>query len=73
MALYRYGDRRPSVASGAYVAESAELIGDVSIGAGAYVGPCAVIRADFGAIRIGVESMIEDGCVLHVPDRKSVV
>ncbi len=67
MALYALGDRSPVVAPDAWIADSAEVIGEVEIGQGCFVGPCAVIRADFGAIRIGAGSIVEDGCVLHVP------
>lgn len=67
MTLYRFRDRQPVLGAGAWVADSAELIGDVDVGEGCYVGPCAVIRADFGSIRIGAGSVIEDGSVLHAP------
>ncbi len=46
MALYRFGDRVPRVAEGAYVSDSAQVIGDVSIGSDCYVGHGAIVRGD---------------------------
>ena len=42
----------PVVHPDAYVHPSAQLIGDVIVGAGVYVGPCACLRGDFGRIVI---------------------
>ncbi len=40
----------PVVHPGAFVHETAVLIGDVIIGDGCYIGPNAVLRGDFGRI-----------------------
>jgi len=42
------------------------VIGDVHIGADSSVWPGAVIRGDIHRIRIGRETNIQDGCVLHI-------
>ena len=69
MALFRFEDKVPAVGKGTYVSDSAEVIGDVQIGECCYIGPCAVLRADFGRIVIGYGSAIEDNCILHAgPD-----
>ena len=39
----------PVVHPDAFVHPSAQLIGDVIVGAGVYVGPCACLRGDFTA------------------------
>jgi len=49
-----------------YVAESAVLVGDVSIGEDSSVWHYAVLRADLDAIVIGKGSNIQDHCTLHV-------
>jgi carbonic anhydrase/acetyltransferase-like protein (isoleucine patch superfamily) len=42
---------------GTWVAPSAEVIGDVEIGENCYIGFGAIIRGDFGKIKIGNESL----------------
>jgi len=56
---------QPSVHPDAWVAESAVLIGDVSLAAGASLWPTAVARGDVCAIEIGEGSNVQDGAVLH--------
>ncbi len=65
MALYELDGRRPLVPASAWVAPSAELIGDVRLGEGASVWFGAVIRADNTPIIIGAGSNVQDGAVLH--------
>jgi carbonic anhydrase/acetyltransferase-like protein (isoleucine patch superfamily) len=59
------GDKKPKIAESAFVSEAAYVIGEVEIGENSSVWPGAVIRADFGSIRIGKNTAIEDNCVLH--------
>ncbi len=64
----------PVVDPSAYVHPSAVLIGDVIVGAGAYVGPCACLRGDFGRIVVESGANVQDTCVLHgFPGRDTVV
>jgi len=65
MSLYALGDLVPSLGPGAWAAPSADLIGDVRLGARASVWFGAVIRADNTPILIGEESNIQDGAVGH--------
>ena len=60
-----FNGKTPRIAESAFVSQGAHVIGDVEIGEGSGVWPGAVIRADFGPIRIGCNTMIEDNCVLH--------
>ncbi|KVU44538.1 phenylacetic acid degradation protein PaaY [Burkholderia ubonensis] len=66
MACYELAGKRPRVDKSSFVHERAVLIGDVHIGAGCYIGPCASLRGDFGHIEIGAGSNVQDSCVLHV-------
>jgi len=59
------GDKKPKIAESAFVSEAAYVIGEVEIGENSSVWPGAVIRADFGSIRIGQNTAIEDNCVIH--------
>ena len=55
----------PVVHPSAYVHPSAVLIGDVWVGPDCYVGPCASLRADFGAIELQAGVNVQDCCVVH--------
>lgn len=65
MALYEFEGRRPKVAKGAFVFPTADVIGDVTLGKGCYVGPGAIVRGDYGTIVVGDGTAIEENCVLH--------
>ena len=56
----------PRVDATAYVAVGATVIGDVEIGANSSVWPGAVLRGDVNNIRIGTNTNIQDGTVIHV-------
>jgi len=64
----------PVVHPSAFVHESAVLIGDVIVGARAYIGPCACLRGDFGRIVVEEGANIQDTCMLHgFPGKDTVV
>jgi carbonic anhydrase/acetyltransferase-like protein (isoleucine patch superfamily) len=63
--LYEIGGHRPKIADDAWVAPSADLIGDVHLAEQASVWFGAVIRADNTPITIGARSNIQDGAMLH--------
>jgi carbonic anhydrase/acetyltransferase-like protein (isoleucine patch superfamily) len=65
MPLYATNDVAPQLGQGAWAAPSADLIGDVRLGARASVWFGAVIRADNTPIVVGEESNIQDGSVCH--------
>ena len=56
----------PRIAPSAYIDPSAQIIGDVVIGARSSVWPNVSIRGDVNYIRIGDETSIQDNSVLHV-------
>ncbi|MDI9331949.1 MAG: gamma carbonic anhydrase family protein [Alphaproteobacteria bacterium] len=65
MAIYQLDEHTPQLASEAWVADSAEVMGQVSLGERASVWFNTVVRADNEAITIGPETNIQDGTVLH--------
>jgi carbonic anhydrase/acetyltransferase-like protein (isoleucine patch superfamily) len=65
MPLYALGELAPSLGNGAWVAPSADLIGDVRLGSRCSVWFGAVIRADNTRIIIGDDSNIQDGAIGH--------
>jgi carbonic anhydrase/acetyltransferase-like protein (isoleucine patch superfamily) len=60
-----FDGKEPQVASDAFVAPTAVLIGDVVVEEGASVWFGAVLRADFSRIVVGTGSNIQDNSVLH--------
>jgi len=60
-----FNGKTPKIAESAFISEAAYIVGDVEIGDNSNVWPGAVIRGDFGNIRIGNNTTIEDTCVIH--------
>ena len=65
MSLYELDGTGPQLGDEAWVAPSADLIGDVRLGARASVWFGAVIRADNTPIILGEESNFQDGAIGH--------
>ncbi|MGH8132020.1 MAG: transferase hexapeptide repeat family protein [Steroidobacteraceae bacterium] len=72
MPVYAVEGLIPVVDPRAFVHALAVLIGDVIVGAGCYIGPGAALRGDFGRIRVGAGSNVQDNCVLHCFPGKEV-
>lgn len=64
--LLPFRDHFPRIAADAFIAPSAVVIGDVTIGAGASVWFNCVVRGDEREIVIGARTNIQDGTVIHV-------
>jgi phenylacetic acid degradation protein len=63
--VYAIDGLTPVVHPTAFVHASAVLVGDVMVGARAYIGPCASLRGDFGRIIVEEGANIQDSCILH--------
>ena len=63
--LRSFQGKRPAIPANAYVAPSAQVIGDVILGEHASIWMNAVVRGDVNSIRIGAGSNIQDCAVLH--------
>ncbi len=61
-----YGGVLPKIAPGIWVAPNAAVIGDVEICAGSSVWFSCTLRGDVNEIRIGADTNIQDGTVIHV-------
>ncbi|GHF40505.1 gamma carbonic anhydrase family protein [Streptomyces morookaense] len=57
--------RAPGIPSTAFVAPTAVLAGNVTVGERAGIWYHAVLRADFDAVDVGEEANVQDGAVLH--------
>ena len=56
----------PKVAADAFVAPTATLVGDVTVGAKSSIWFGCVLRGDTNFIRVGARSNIQDGSIVHV-------
>lgn len=65
MALYAYKGKRPQVAQSAWVAPSADVVGEVILGEEVNIWFGAVIRGDNTPIPIGARSNVQEGAMLH--------
>ncbi len=72
--VYSIDGVTPVVDPTAFVHPTAVLIGDVVVGPGAYIGPCASLRGDFGRLVIGRGANVQDCCVMHsFPGAEAIV
>jgi carbonic anhydrase/acetyltransferase-like protein (isoleucine patch superfamily) len=65
MPLYAFKGQRPTRAASAWVAPSADVIGDVVLGEDVGVWFGAVIRGDNTTIAVGARSNVQEGAMLH--------
>jgi carbonic anhydrase/acetyltransferase-like protein (isoleucine patch superfamily) len=63
--ILHYLGRAPRIAPSAFIAESADVIGDVEIAEDASIWFQTVLRGDIEPIRVGAHSNVQDGSVLH--------
>jgi carbonic anhydrase/acetyltransferase-like protein (isoleucine patch superfamily) len=68
MAIYQLDDLKPVIADSAWVADSAQVMGNVTLGADSSVWFGAIIRGDMDSITVGAGTNIQDGSVLHADD-----
>ena len=66
MALYELDGKAPHLGDGAWVADSAQVIGNVELGANASIWFGVVVRGDNDTIRIGRNTNVQDHTVVHV-------
>lgn len=65
MPQYALGDRVPTIDPSAFVHPDAVLIGNVIVGPESSVWPTAVLRGDHGTIRVGAQTSVQDGTIVH--------
>ena len=65
MAVYRLDSLTPRLAETAWVADSAQVIGNVELAEGASIWFGAILRGDNEPMRIGRNSNVQDGSMLH--------
>jgi carbonic anhydrase/acetyltransferase-like protein (isoleucine patch superfamily) len=65
VALWEFEGRRPTLGPGTFVPETADVVGDVRLGSGCFVGMGARLRGDYGTITIGDETSVQENVVVH--------
>ena len=65
MPIIEYRDKKPEIAAGAFVMNSATLLGDVVLSSNVLVLSNAVLRGDFNQICIGENVCIQENSVLN--------
>jgi carbonic anhydrase/acetyltransferase-like protein (isoleucine patch superfamily) len=74
MTVYAFGDRIPRINPTAWIHPAADVTGKVIIGANVYVGSGAVLRGDYGGIRVGAGTAIEENVTIHArPDEWTTI
>ena len=66
MAVYEFEGKKPVISKHAFIHPDAVIIGAVTIEGEVFMGPGAVIRADFGSVLIKDGVSIQDNVVIHV-------
>jgi carbonic anhydrase/acetyltransferase-like protein (isoleucine patch superfamily) len=64
-----FKDKRPQIDETAFIAENAVIIGDVTIGTKSSIWYSCVLRGDMNFIRIGNDTNIQDGTIVHVDSK----
>lgn len=70
--IRNYKDNIPVIHESCFVAESADIIGRVSLEENCSIWFGAVIRGDCNSIHIGKGSNIQDNCTVHVGHKEAV-
>ncbi|RME75399.1 MAG: gamma carbonic anhydrase family protein [Planctomycetota bacterium] len=67
--IYQLGEKKPRIHPTAYIAPSADVIGDVKIGKYSSLWFHTLARGDVHFIRIGNYTNIQDGTMIHVTQK----
>ena len=74
MGIYSFEGRKPVISDQTYVNHMAVVIGKVTIGKQCYVAPGAVVKGDYGEVRIGDGCSVQDNVVIHArPGERTVI
>ena len=64
--IYSFDGFIPVIHPSSFVHPQATVIGNVTIGRDVYIGPGAVLRADWGEILVGDGSNVQENCTVHM-------
>jgi carbonic anhydrase/acetyltransferase-like protein (isoleucine patch superfamily) len=70
--ITNYKDKKPKISKTVFVADSADILGDVEVGDYSSIWFNATIRGDQNKIKIGKRTSIQDNVVIHVDNTNEV-
>jgi len=74
LTVYEFEGRVPRIGTNTYVSHTASVIGKVTIGEECYIAPGAVVKGDYGEVRVGDGTSIQDNVIIHArPGEATVV
>ena len=73
MVLYEFEGRIPNISKNSYISHSASVIGKDAIGEECYIAPGPVVKGDYGEIKIGNGTSVQDNVIIHArPDEITI-
>jgi len=66
--IYKFKDKTPDIKKAAFVADSADIIGEVTLGENSTIWFNTVLRGDIAPVIVGKGTNIQEGTVVHVED-----
>jgi len=69
--IRKFENISPNIHDSAYVDPQACVIGEVEIGKNSSIWPMTVVRGDVNSIKIGYDTNIQDGSILHVAHKSA--
>jgi len=74
MGVYEFEKRIPIIGKNTYVSHTASIIGKVTIGEKCYIAPGASVKGDYGEIKIGNGTSVQDNVIIHArPDEITTI
>ncbi len=71
--IYSFDNQKPEIGRNTYVSEAALVIGNVKISSNCYIGHGTILRGDYGTIKIGSGTAVEEGVIIHAPPSDSCI
>lgn len=71
--LIKFDNELPIINSDTFIAKNAMIIGKVTIGSDCSIWYNTVLRGDVNDIIIGDRVNVQDGCVMHVDSKNSII
>lgn len=66
--IENFKNQKPKIHDSCFIAPTADIIGDVTIGENSSIWYKTVLRGDVNKIVVGSNTNIQDGCIVHVAD-----
>jgi carbonic anhydrase/acetyltransferase-like protein (isoleucine patch superfamily) len=71
--IYGWQGKKPNIDKAAFIAKSADIIGDVTLGEDSTIWFNTTLRGDIAPVIVGKGSNIQDGAILHINHKEPCV